>query len=230
MMYYGISSVNTSQKSAINTSQSSTGTSSLGTSNSSHTSNGPQQNMTDLMEEEVKEEFKPQMVNTSQTKQPESLLVNANLARCFAEMKNTGQNLLQIPPNLIPPGLTIEEITNPLDLEKSSLSFLNKFAEELEKTKGEFLAECRSKDHQACSQMWSKAFKQAQLLQMKMQEGQIDLGEYKTSLQDMLAKNKSLIEVYKSYGAKYHFTFTTKKMEMEESELKELDAMEQENA
>jgi hypothetical protein len=184
-------------------------------------SNPANQSNNMMVEEEVKE---PIIIQPSQKKDPWDI-TDINMARCFADMSKKTTFLSQTPASELPPGIAMEYFLSPINAEKLCLSFVLKFAEELEKVKAELLAECRTKDQRIVGSMWSASFRHLTLLQAKMENQEIAIEEYKSMIEEQISIGKKLLPIYKAKGAVDHYRLTAKKLEYEENEFKELEGM-----
>ena len=126
----------------------------------------------------------------------------------------------------IPEGLDEAEILNPQIIDKiTSLSFLEKLSEVIEKTKGQLLAQQRRKEYTQLQDLWSKAYKRSVVLRNDMEQGDLSPEDYKKILEQCMEKDRKLFELYKKRGAKTHLDYIKQRFECVKKDLTDLEEM-----
>jgi len=124
----------------------------------------------------------------------------------------------------VPGGLPLELVLDPANPDIiDCLAVLKKLAEELEKARPMLAAEGRRADNKIVGDNWTKALKKATILETKFGEGDIDPNQYLEILSGSIARDKILLEFYRSKGDGDRLAFIAEKMKLTIQEKKELE-------
>ncbi len=107
-------------------------------------------------------------------------------------------------------------------------------AQELEKARPLLATEGRRQENNMVRESWEKALKKStviphdiwliiQILEAKIQGGEIDIEEYLGTLRNAIARDKKLIPFYQGKGDKDREAFAAEKLKLEEGELQEIE-------